>query len=72
MKQTNKKQMWPSWTQKLLHSKENHKQNEKKTHRMEENICKVNDKRLNSKITQAAHAALCKNQRTQSKNGWKI
>ena len=27
-------------TQKLLHSKANHKQNEKTTHRMGENICK--------------------------------
>jgi len=33
-----------------LYSKENHKQNEKTTHRMGENICKVNDKGLNSKI----------------------
>jgi len=30
----------PNETEKPLQSKENYKQNEKKTHRMEENICK--------------------------------
>ena len=34
------KQMGPNKTQKLLHSKGNHKQNKKTTHRMGENICK--------------------------------
>ena len=38
-------------TYKLLHSKRNHKQNEKTTHRMGENICKQGtDKGLLSKI----------------------
>ena len=32
--------MEPDQTYKLLHSKGNHKQNEKKTHKMGENICK--------------------------------
>ena len=33
------KQMGPEWTYKLLHSKGNHEQNEKTTHKMGENIC---------------------------------
>ena len=32
--------MWPNETYKLLHSKENHKQNEKTANRLRENICK--------------------------------
>ena len=32
--------MGPNQTQKLLHSKGNHKQNEKTAHRMGKNICK--------------------------------
>ena len=32
--------MEPNLTEKILHSKGNHKQNEKTTHRMGENICK--------------------------------
>ena len=35
-----KKQMGLNHTYKLLHSKGNHKQNEKTTYRMAENICK--------------------------------
>ena len=34
------KQMGPNQTYKLLHNKGNHKQNEKTTYRMGENICK--------------------------------
>ena len=34
------KQMGPNQTEKLLHSKGNHKQKEKTTHRLGENICK--------------------------------
>ena len=33
-----------------MHSQGNHKQNEKTTYRMGENICKVTEKRLTSKI----------------------
>ena len=44
------KQMGPSQTYKLLHSKRNHKQNEKTTYRMGENICKQCDQGLISKI----------------------
>ena len=32
--------MEPNETEKLFQSKENYKQNEKKTHRMEESVCK--------------------------------
>ena len=42
--------MGPSQTYKLLHSKRNHKQNEKTTYRMGENICKQCDQGLISKI----------------------
>ena len=45
------KKMGPNKTWRLLHSKGNHKQNEKTTLRMGENICKwSNDKGLTSKI----------------------
>ena len=45
------KQMWTNETSKLLHSKGNHKQDEKATLRMGENICKrITDKGLISKI----------------------
>ena len=39
------KQMGPSETEKILHSKGYHKQNEKTTHRMGENICKWRDQK---------------------------
>ena len=43
--------MGPNSIYKLVHSKGNHKQNEKTTHRMGENICKeATDKGLISKI----------------------
>ena len=42
------KQMGPNETSKLLHSKGNHKQDEKTTLRMRENICKwINGQRIN-------------------------
>ena len=44
------KQMGPNETSKLLHSKGNHKQDEKTIHGMGENICKRNNKGLISKI----------------------
>ena len=50
--------MRPNETYKLLHSKENHKQYEKTTLRMGENICKwSNWQRINLQNIQAAHAA---------------
>jgi len=43
--------MGPNQIYKLLHSKENHKQNEKTTYRMGENICESCDQKgLISKI----------------------
>ena len=48
--------MGPNQTYKLLHSKGNHKQNEKTTYRMGENICKRCDQRgLNFQNIQTAH-----------------
>ena len=48
--------MGPNQTYKLLHSK-NHKQNEKTTHRMEENIYKLSEGQgLVSKNLQIPHA----------------
>ena len=45
---TKKKQMGPNETSKLLHSKGNHKQDEKTTLKMGENICKrINGQRIN-------------------------
>ena len=50
--------MGPNETQKLLHSKGNHKQNEKATHRMGENICKRCGRQGNNlQDLQTAHAA---------------
>ena len=59
--------------QKLLHSKGNHKQNEKTTHRMGENICKWCDWQwISLQNLQTAHAAQYQNkQTTQSRNGQK-
>ena len=52
------KQMGPNETEKLLHSKGNHKQDQKTTLRMGENICKpINRQRINLQNLQAAHAA---------------
>ena len=46
-----------NYTEKLLHSKGNHKENKKTTHRMEKKIflCEATDKELISKIYHAAH-----------------
>ena len=50
--------MGPNETSKLLHSKGKHKQDEKTTFRMGENICKrSNGQRINLQNIQAAHAA---------------
>ena len=50
--------MGPNQTQKLLHGKGSHKQNEKTTHRMGENICKwCNWQRINLQNLQIAYAA---------------
>ena len=58
-----------------MHSKGNHKQNEKTIHRTGENICKWWDRQgINLQNIQTAHAALYKkkkNQTTQSKNEYK-
>ena len=49
-------------TSKLLHSKGNHKQNDKTTNRMEKNICKRCDQpEINLQNTQTAHAAQYQN-----------
>ena len=50
--------MGPNETSKLLHSKGNHKQDEKTTLRMGENICKgSNQQVINLQNIQTAHAA---------------
>ena len=50
--------MGPNETEKLLHSKGNHKQDEKTTLRMGENTCKrSNWQRINPQNIRAAHAA---------------
>ena len=56
---------------KSLHSKGNHKQDEKTTLRMGENICKrSNWQRINLQNTQAAHAAqYLKNKKPNQKMG---
>ena len=74
--------MGPNETSKLLHSKGNHKQNKKTTHRMGENICKRSDQQgINLQNIQIAHAAQYqkknqkqtkKNQSTQSRSGQKV
>ena len=49
------------WNQiKFLRSKGNHKQNEKTTHKIGENICKQHDQQgINLQNIQTVHAALC-------------
>ena len=50
--------MGPNEMYKLLHSKGNHKQNEKTTFRMGENICnQTNQQKINLLNIQIAHAA---------------
>ena len=57
--------MGPNQTYKLLHSK-NHKQNEKTTHRMEENICKQwNSQGINFQNTHTAHTTQQQQKQTQ-------
>ena len=65
--------MGPNETSKLLHSKGNHKQDEKTTLRTGENICKrINRQRINLQNIQKAHAAQYqKKEKTQSKYGQK-
>ena len=64
------KQIGPVQTYKLLHSKGNHKQNEKATYRMGGNICKWCDwQGLNFQNIQTAHTPQQQTkQTTQSKN----
>ena len=55
MKSKNK-QMGPNETYKLLHSKGNHKQNEKTTYGVEENICKWGNRQgINFQNIQTVH-----------------
>ena len=63
--------MGANQTFKLLHSKGNHKQNEKTTYRMGENICKQWDQQgINLQNIQAAHAAQYqKNKQPKQKMG---
>ena len=52
--------MGPNQTYKLLHSKGNHKQNEKTTDGMGENICKqCNQQGVNIQNIQTAHITQC-------------
>ena len=61
--------MGPNETLKLLHSKGNHKQDEKATLRMGENICKwSNWQRINLQNIPAAHAA--QYQKNKQPNPW--
>ena len=56
----------------FLHSKGNHKQNEKTTHRMGENICKCgNQQGINFQNIQTAYAVVCQKKK-KSKSGQKI
>ena len=64
--------MEPNETEKPLQSKENYKQSEKKTHRMEESICKQSNwQGINLKLYKQLMQFDIK-KTTQSKNGWKI
>ena len=65
--------MGPNQTYMLLYSKGNHKQNEKTTYRMGENVCKQwNQQGINFQNIQTAHTTQYqKKQTTQSKNGQK-
>ena len=61
------------WNLKLLHGKENHKQDKNTTLKMGENICKQSNwQEINLLNIQTTHAAQYKKKWTaQSKNGWK-
>ena len=64
--------MGPYQTYKFLHSKENHKQNEKTTYRVGENIFKRYDwQGLNFQNIQKAHTTQQQKQTNQSKKGQK-
>ena len=57
----------------FLHSKGNHKQNEKTTHRMGENTCERSDPQvINLQNIQTAQALLCQNTNNPIKNWQKI
>ena len=63
--------MGPNQTYKLLHSKGNHKQKEKKTYRMGENICEGWDRQgLNSQNIQTAHTT--QQQKNNPIEKWKV
>ena len=60
--------MEPDQTYKLLHSKENHKQNGKTTYRMGENMCKrCNQQELNILNIQTVHTAQYKKKKPNQK-----
>ena len=63
--------MGPNKTYKLLHSKGNHKQNEKTTYKLRELFCKCcNQKGLNFQNIQTAHTTQQKEKKKkQSKKG---
>ena len=62
--------MGPNQTQKLLHSKGNHKQNEKTAHRMGKNICKWCDwQGINLQNLQTTHAARHQNKQPNQRIG---
>ena len=62
--------MGPNETQKLLHSKGNHKQNEKTTHRMGEDICKPGDRQgISLQNLQTAHTAQYQSKQPNQKMG---
>ena len=64
--------MRPNKTDKLLHSKGKHKQNEKTTFRLRENICKQCDwQGINFWNIKTAYTIQWKKQKTQLKNGQK-
>ena len=68
-----KTKMGPNQTCKLFSSKGNHKQNEKRTYRMGEKICKqCNQQWINPQNIQTDYTAQIKNQTTQSKTGQEI
>ena len=61
--------MGPNETQKLLHSKGNHKQDKRTTLRMGENICKwSNWQKINLQNIQTAHAAQYQKKKQQQPN----
>ena len=58
--------MGPNQTYTFLHSKGNHKQNEKATYRIKENICnQCNQRGLKLQNIQTAHTSQKQNKKTQ-------